>query len=90
MSTVDIDELYIFMDTIILDNKSRIRYRQLFDKVLKAQTTHLKAELLAKMPKRAYPQEINKPNGEPPSVTIDRCDAYNECLDEITKLIEEL
>ena len=41
------------------------------------------------IPNRAYPQEINRPNGEPASVTIDRCDAYNEALDDIRQKIEE-
>jgi len=95
MSTVDIDkELREWLADFATGLQGDPYYSVLPDEIdendIKELKSTLKAELLAKMPRRAYPQEINRPNGEPPSVTIDRCDAYNECLDEITKTVNEL
>jgi len=84
MSTVDIDtKLAEILDPICPPTRVRAN-------IIKELKATLKAELLAKMPRRAYPQEINRPNGEPFSVTLGRCDAYNEALSEITKIVNEL
>lgn len=53
--------------------------KQLFQELIKDATR-----------RKVYPNIVNRPAGEPASVTINRCDAYNEALDNVRQRAKEL
>lgn len=89
MSTVDIDKVLEDWGNCAHAAKQAKDRTEWNARKAEAKAT-LKAELLAKMPKKITPLKINAHEDEPVSVRIARCDAYNEAITEITKIVNEL
>jgi hypothetical protein len=94
MSTVDIDSLKEQVSRMIIECRSQDgqidewgerELRDDFLALLATQRTHLKAELLAKMPKKRDGTQAHEDD-----TYGAEDDGYNQALGEITKLVEEL